>query len=188
MPVKSGQKFIRQNRSPRVHIEYEVETGEATKKIELPFKMGVLSDLSGKSLKEREDIETREMVEFDMDNFDAQMSDIQPRVATTVKNTLTGEGQLGVDLTFNSMDDFNPGQIAKNVPALAKLLEQREQLEALLSFMDGKAGAEKMLEKILGDEQMQEVLAAARAERAAASEGATDGDCAAADDTSADDA
>ena len=169
MPVKSAQKFIRQNRAPRVHIEYEVETGDASKKIELPFKMGVLSDLSGKSLKEREDIETRQMIEFDMDNFDAEMADIAPRVATTVPNTLTGEGQLGVDLTFSSMDDFNPGQIAKKIPALAKLLEQREQLEALLSFMDGKAGAEKMLQEILSNKQMQEVLAAAQAARTAKS-------------------
>lgn len=167
MPVKSGQKFIRQNRAPRVHIEYEVETGGATKKIELPFKMGVLSDLSGKSLKERDDIETREMVGFDMDNFDAEMADIAPRVATTVKNVLTGEGQLGIDLTFHSMDDFNPGQIAKNIPALARLLEQRAQLAALLSFMDGKAGAEKMLQDILANKEMQEVLAATKAARAA---------------------
>jgi type VI secretion system protein ImpB len=113
MAIKSGQKFIKQNRAPRVHIEYEVETYGARQKVELPFVMGVLSDLSGKSLVEKKDVKARDFVEFDMDNFDQRMEAIAPRVATTVENTLTGDGRLGIDLTFNSMNDFSPGEIVK---------------------------------------------------------------------------
>ncbi|MEO0463945.1 MAG: type VI secretion system contractile sheath small subunit [Pseudomonadota bacterium] len=176
---KSGQEFIRQTRTPRVQIGYEVSTGDATRKVELPFKMGVMSDLSGKSHKELDPLADREMKEFNMDNFDAEMADVAPRVATTVENTLTGEGRLGIDLTFESMDDFNPGEIAKKVPAMAELLDQRDRLKQLLSYMDGKAGAEQLLEDLLQDKNMQEVLAAAKAERAkeqAAEEASSDSD------------
>lgn len=162
MAIKSGQRFIRENRKPRVHIEYEVETYGSRQKIELPFVMGVISDLSGKSLKDRKAVENREFVDFDMDNFDSRMEAIAPRAAFAVDNTLTGEGKLGVDLTFNSMNDFSPGQVARNVEPLAKLLEARTQLEDLLSYMDGKHGAQELLQKVLNDPSLLQAISAAR--------------------------
>jgi type VI secretion system protein ImpB len=159
---KSGQKFIKQNRAPRVHIEYEVETFGAMQKVELPFVMGVMSDLSGKSHVEKKGMADRDFSEFDMDNFEQRMAAIAPRAAFNVENTLTGEGKMGVDLTFSSMKDFSPGEVAKNVPALAKLLETRQQLNDLMLYMDGKDGAQDLLDKVLKDPAMMAALAAAK--------------------------
>lgn len=161
--AKGGQRFIKENRAPRVHIEYEVETYGARQKIELPFVMGVMSDLSGKSLVEKKSLPDRDFVEFDMDNFDERMERIAPRVAFAVENTLTGEGRLGVDLGFETLEDFNPGRIARRVPALARLLEAREQLNDLMLYMDGKAGAQALLDQLLRDPALLETLAAERA-------------------------
>jgi type VI secretion system protein ImpB len=157
---KGGQRFIKENRAPRVHIEYEVETYGSRQKIELPFVMGVMSDLSGKSLVEKKPQAERDFLEFDMDNFDERMERIAPRVAFAVENTLTGEGRLGIDLTFKTLEDFNPGRIARNVPALARLLEAREQLNDLMVYMDGKAGAQALLDKVLRDKTLMATLAA----------------------------
>ncbi len=164
MSSKSGQRFIKENRAPRVHIEYEVETFGAKQKVDLPFVMGVMSDLSGKSNKEKTAINDRTFDEFDMDNFDRKMKDIAPRAAFAVDNTLTGEGKFGVDMTFSSMDDFAPGNIAKNVPELAKILEARQQLNDLMLYMDGKDGAQGLLDKMLKDPDLLKALAAARSE------------------------
>jgi type VI secretion system protein ImpB len=160
--AKGGQKFIKENRAPRVHIEYEVETYGSRQKVELPFVMGVMSDLSGKSLVEKKTLDKRDFVEFDMDNFEQKMEAIAPRAAFIVDNTLTGEGKMGVDLTFKSLDDFGPGAIAKNVPALAKLLEAREQLNDLMVYMDGKDGAQGLLDKVLKDPDLLKALAAGK--------------------------
>lgn len=160
--AKSGQRFIKENRAPRVHIEYEVETYGSRQKVELPFVMGVLSDLSGKSLVEKKDVSKRDFVEFDMDNFDQRMEAIAPRAAFTVDNTLNGDGKLGIDLTFKTMNDFTPGEIAKNVPALSKLLEARQQLQDLLIYMDGKDGAQELLEKVLKDPSLLSALSSAK--------------------------
>lgn len=160
--AKSGQRFIKENRAPRVHIEYEVETFGSKQKVELPFVMGVMSDLSGKSLVERKALNERDFLEFDMDNFDQRMAAIAPRAAFNVENTLTGEGRLAVDLTFKSMEDFSPGTIAKRVPALAQLLEAREQLNDLMLYMDGKDGAQDLLDKLLKDPALMKALSAAK--------------------------
>ena len=160
--AKGGQKFIKENRAPRVHIEYEVETYGSRQKVELPFVMGVMSDLSGKSLVEKKTLDKRDFVEFDMDNFEQKMEAIAPRAAFIVDNTLTGEGKMGVDLTFKSLDDFSPGAVAKNVPALAKLLEARQQLNDLMVYMDGKDGAQGLLDKVLKDPDLLKALAAAK--------------------------
>lgn len=160
--AKGGQRFIKENRAPRVHIEYEVETFGSRQKVEIPFVMGVMSDLSGKSNVEKKALDKRDFVEFDMDNFEQKMEAIAPRAAFTVENTLTGEGQVGVDLTFKSMDDFSPGAIAKKVPALAKLLEARQQLNDLMLYMDGKDGAQGLLDKVLKDPELMKALAAAK--------------------------
>ena len=165
--AKSGQRFIKENRAPRVHIEYEVETYGSRQKVELPFVMGVLSDLSGKSLVEKKEVGKRDFVEVDMDNFDQRMEAIAPRAAFTVDNTLSGDGsKLGVDLTFKSMDDFTPGAIAKNVPALSKLLDARQQLQDLMVYMDGKDGAQELLEKVLKDPALLSALSSAKPDKA----------------------
>jgi type VI secretion system protein ImpB len=159
--AKSGQRFIKENRAPRVHIEYEVETFGSRQKIEIPFVVGVMSDLSGKSEVEKKPLDKRDFVEFDMDNFEQKMEAMAPRAAFTVDNTLTGDGKLGVDITFKSMDDFSPGAVAKKVPALAKLLEARQQLNDLMVYMDGKDGAQGLLDKVLKDPELMKAMAAA---------------------------
>jgi type VI secretion system protein ImpB len=160
--AKSGSRFIKDNRAPRVHIEYEVETFGSRQKISLPFVMGVMSDLSGKSHVEKKSMAERDFTEFDMDNFDQRMAAIAPRVAFNVDNTLTGEGKLAVDMTFKTMDDFSPGAVAKSVPALAKLLEARQELNDLMIYMDGKDGAQELLDKVLKDPALMKALASAR--------------------------
>jgi type VI secretion system protein ImpB len=159
--AKSGQRFIKENRAPRVHIEYEVETFGSKQKVELPFVMGIMSDLSGKSLVEKKSLNDRDFLEFDMDNFDQRMAAIAPRAAFNVDNTLTGEGKLAVDLTFKTMEDFSPGAIAKSVPALAQLLEAREQLNDLMLYMDGKDGAQDLLDQLLKDPTLMKAMSAA---------------------------
>lgn len=175
MTSSSGQKFIRDNRKPRVHIEYEVETFGSTKKIELPFVMGVMSDLSGASIKEKESLDKREFEDFDIDNFKSKMKAIAPRVAFNVDNTLTGGGKMPVELTFESMDDFSPAAIARNYAPLKDLLDKRSQLYDLMRYMDGKDGAPELLEQVLKDPELMKALAAAHPAPA------TDGETPAAD-------
>ena len=171
---KSGQKFIARNRAPRVQIEYDVEIYGSEKKIQLPFLMGVMADLSGKPTEALPDIAERKFLEVDIDNFDARLKAIKPRVAFQVPNTLTGEGNLNVDITFESMDDFSPAAIAKKNEALNKLLEARTQLANLLTYMDGKQGAEDLIAKVLQDPTLLKTLAAVPNAAKAGSAGAAD--------------
>jgi type VI secretion system protein ImpB len=157
---KSGQKFIARNRAPRVQIEYDVEIYGSEKKIQLPFLMGVMADLSGKPAEALPDIGDRKFLDIDIDNFDARLKAIKPRVAFQVPNTLTGEGNVNVDITFESMDDFSPAAIARKNEALNKLLEARTQLANLLTYMDGKTGAEELIAKVLQDPSLLKTLAA----------------------------
>ena len=159
MAKSSSQKFIARNRAPRVQIEYDVELYGAEKKIQLPFVMGVLADLSGKSGDELPAVSDRKALEIDVDNFDERMKSMKPRVAFRVPNTLTGEGQLNVDITFESMDDFSPAAVARKVDALSKLLEARTQLSNLVTYMDGKSGAEELIAKVLNDPALLKSLA-----------------------------
>ena len=158
----SSQKFIARNRAPRVQIEYDVELYGAEKKVQLPFVMGVLSDLSGKPAEPLPPVADRKLLEFDVDNFDSRMKSMKPRVAFQVPNTLTGEGNLSVDISFENMDDFSPAAVARKVDALAKLLQAREQLSNLITYMDGKTGAEELLAKVLADPALLGTLAAAK--------------------------
>jgi type VI secretion system protein ImpB len=147
----SSQKFIARNRAPRVQIEYDVELYGAQKKVQLPFVMGVMSDLSGKPAEALPSVADRKFLEIDVDNFDARMKSMKPRVAFQVENTLTGEGNLPVDITFESMDDFSPAAVARKVDGLNTLLEARKQLSNLITYMDGKTGAEELISKVLAD-------------------------------------
>lgn len=156
---KSGQKFIARNRAPRVQIEYDVEIYGSEKKVELPFVMGVLADLSGKPVEQLPDVSERKFLDVDIDNFDERMKAIQPRVAFSVPNTLTGDGHVMVDMTFESMDDFSPAAVAHKVDVLAQLLDARIQLANLQTYMDGKAGAEDLVRKLLQDPGLMKSLA-----------------------------
>jgi type VI secretion system protein ImpB len=156
----SGQKFIARNRAPRVQIDYDVEIYGSEKKIQIPFVMGVMADLSGKPTESLPDIGDRKFLDISVDNFDARMKSVKPRVSFTVPNTLTGEGSLAVDLTFESMDDFSPASIARRIGSLNTLLEARTQLHNLLSYMDGKQGAEELIAKVLKDPALLGSLAA----------------------------
>ena len=158
----SSQKFIARNRAPRVQIEYDVELYGAEKKIQLPFVMGVLADLSGKPAEAPARVADRKFLEIDVDNFDSRMKSMKPRVAFQVPNTLTGEGNIAVDITFDSMDDFSPAAVAKKVDALNQLLQARQQLSNLLTYMDGKTGAEELIAKVVKDPALLESLAASR--------------------------
>lgn len=164
--AQDGQKFIRRNRAPRVHIEYEVSTYGSVEKVALPFVMGILSDLSGKSEKDKKPMGERDFVNVDMDNFGEFQKSIAPRAAFYVDNKLTGEGKLSVDLTFNSMEDFTPGGVAKQVPATAKLLDARKQLSDLLAYMDGKDKAEGVIDALLKNPDLLNSLAAESKARA----------------------
>jgi type VI secretion system protein ImpB len=162
MAKTSSQKFIARNRAPRVQIEYDVEVYGSQKKVQLPFVMGVLADLSGNPAEPLPSIDERKALEIDVDNFDDRLKAMKPRVAFSVPNTLTGEGNLQVDLTFESMDDFSPDAVARKVGALKELLEARTQLANLVTYMDGKAGAEELVSKLLNDPNLLKALAASK--------------------------
>ncbi len=155
-----GQKFIARNRAPRVQIEYDLELYGAEKKINLPFVVGVMSDLSGNPEEALPPVAERKLLEIDAENFDERLKSMKPRVALRVPNTLTGEGEMSVDITFESMDDFSPAAVAKKVDSLNKLLTARTELSNLLSYMDGKAGAEELIAKVLKDPALLSSLTA----------------------------
>ncbi|MBK8507685.1 MAG: type VI secretion system contractile sheath small subunit [Candidatus Competibacteraceae bacterium] len=157
----SSQKFIARNRAPRVQIEYDVEVYGSQKKVQIPFVMGVMADLSGKPADPLAPVAERKFLEIDVDNFDSRMKAMKPRVAFRVPNTLTGEGDLSLDITFESMDDFSPAAVARKVDALDKLLQARQQLTNLMTYMDGKTGAEELITKVLNDPALLQSLAAA---------------------------
>ncbi|MFO1156847.1 MAG: type VI secretion system contractile sheath small subunit [Rhodospirillales bacterium] len=158
---ESSQKFIARNRAPRVQIEYDLEVYGSQKKVQIPFIMGVMADLSGKPAEPLPGVVDRKFLEIDIDNFDERLKAMKPRAAFRVPNTLTGEGELSVDITFESMDDFSPAAVARKVDALNKLLQARQQLSNLLSYMDGKSGAEDLLARAVKDQSLLQALAAA---------------------------
>jgi type VI secretion system protein ImpB len=160
MATDSGQRFIRRNRAPRVHISYE-DPYDAERKVELPFVMGVMSDLSGNnSSVQKPELADRKFLEFDMDNFENRMAAIEPGISMKVANKLgdnSGE-KLSVELRFRKMQDFSPAAVARQVPAVASLLEAREQLANLLRYMDGKVAAEDQIRKLLSDPSLMQAL------------------------------
>jgi type VI secretion system protein ImpB len=157
----SAQKFINRNRAPRVQIEYDVELYGAEKKVQLPFVMGVMSDLSGNPSEPLAPVADRKYVDISVDNFDDRLKAMKPRVAFQVPNTLTGEGKVNVDISFESMDDFSPAAIARKVGALNQLLQARQQLSNLVTYMDGRTGAEDLIADVLRDPALLQSLAAA---------------------------
>ncbi|HQU97575.1 MAG TPA: type VI secretion system contractile sheath small subunit [Nitrosomonas sp.] len=156
----SSQKFIARNRAPRVQIEYDVELYGAEKKIQLPFVMGVMADLSGKPVEDLPEVSERDFLEFDVDNFNDRMKAMKPRVAFQVPNVLTNDGNISVDITFENMNDFSPAKVAEKVDALNKLLQTRTELANLITYMDGKGGAEKKINELLNDPALLKSLVA----------------------------
>ena len=161
MAKASSQKFIARNRAPRVQIEYDVELYGAEKKVQIPFVMGVMADLSGKPAEALPPVGDRKYLEIDVDNFDDRLKAMKPRAAFRVPNTLTGEGELSVEMTFESMDDFSPANVARKVDSLNKLLEARTQLANLMTYMDGKSGAEELIARAVQDPTLLQALSSA---------------------------
>ncbi len=169
----SATGFIKRNRPPRVQISY-ADPIEANKQVELPFVMGVMSDLSGNASKvEKLPVAEREFTQVSQDNLDDYMASIQPGLALNVDNTLDPEagGKLSVSLNFSKMSDLSPGEIARQVPALATLLEARQQLANLQRFMNGKSAAQDQLKQLLQDPAL---MAALSERKAAAKDGETE--------------
>jgi type VI secretion system ImpB/VipA family protein len=162
MAKQSSQKFIARNRAPRVQIEYDVELYGSEKKVQLPFIMGVLADLSGKPKEPLPALEDRKMLEIDVDNFDERMRSMAPRAAFSVPNTLTGDGNLQVDLTFERLSDFSPAAVASKIGPLAKLLAARRELATLMAYMDGKSGAEDLIQNLMENPAWLKALAASK--------------------------
>jgi type VI secretion system protein ImpB len=161
MARKNSQKFIGRNRAPRVQIEYDVEVYGSEKKVQIPFVMGVMADLSGDSRDDLPSVDERKFLDVDVDNFDDRMRAIRPGINVNVPNMLTGAGNLGVSLNFETVNDFSPAAVASKVEPLARLLEARTQLANLVTYMDGKAGAEELIAKALSDPALLKALAAA---------------------------
>jgi type VI secretion system protein ImpB len=158
----SSQKFIGRNRPPRVQIEYDLELYGAEKLVQIPFVMGVMADLNGNVQDESPlPVDERKFLEIDADNFNDRLKAMKPHVKVSVPNVLTGEGNIPVDLTFESMDDFSPAVIARKVKGVRELLEARTQLDNLLTHMDGKSGAEDLISELINDEGLMQTLASA---------------------------
>ena len=140
-------------RRPRVHIKYEVETEGAQAEKELPFVVGVLGDFSGHPTEEVRPLRERKFVQIDRDNFDDVLARMAPSLRLRVSNTLKGDGsEMPVDLAFKSMDDFEPGAVVEQVPALRRLLAKRNELRDLLSKADRSEALEALLDRVLQDD------------------------------------
>jgi type VI secretion system protein ImpB len=158
---ESLQHKLDRVRRPRVQITYDVETGGAMRKVELPFVVGVLADLSGQPKEALRPMKERKFVNIDRDNFNDVMERSAPRVAMKVDNKLTGEGdsKLAVELNFKNIDDFDPAQVAQQVPALKELLEMRHRLTQLMSKMEGNDKLEQLLTDVMQNTEKALALA-----------------------------
>jgi type VI secretion system protein ImpB len=155
----NSQKYLGENRAPRVHIAYDVEVSGEQKSVELPFVMGVMADLSGHDSNALPSVVDRRFVDIEASSFDMRMQEISPSLHLKADNKLTGEGVLTADLQFRRIEDFRPDKVAKQIPALASLLDARQKLSALLSYMDGKAGAGELLKQILENKELLKQIA-----------------------------
>jgi type VI secretion system protein ImpB len=158
--AESQQHVLDRVRRPRVQITYDVETNGALQKVELPFVVGVLADLSGQPKEPLKPLKERKFVAIDRDNFDEVLEKSAPRVAFRVPNELSGDGsELNVELNFKKFDDFEPAEVAKQIPALNELLTIRQQLTQLLSKMEGNDKLEQLLAKVLNDAEAAKAVA-----------------------------
>lgn len=159
--AESVHKKLERVRPPRVHISYDVEVGDAIEMRELPFVMGVLADLTGQPEEELPRLKDRKFVEVNPDNFDDVLKSMKPHVSFTVQNRLSDDpeaGKLGVDLRFQSLDDFSPERVAQQVDPLRKLLELRQQLADLRGSLQGNDKLEEILQSTLSDAEKMDRL------------------------------
>lgn len=160
MGSESLQHKLDRVRRPRVQITYDVETNGAMQKIELPFVVGVLADLSGSPKEALKPLKERKVVSIDRDNFNEVLDKATPRVAMKVDNKLTGtDTKLAVELNFKQMEDFDPAKVAQQVPALKELLDMRSRLTQLLSKMEGNDKLESLLADVLSNTEKAMELA-----------------------------
>lgn len=158
--AESYQKRLNRVRKPRVHITYDVETGDAMEKKELPFVVGVMGDFSGNPSEKLEPLKERKFVQIDRDNIDDVMKRFRPELNMRVDNTLADDGsQMAVSLKFESMDDFSPANVAKQVEPLKKLLATRDNLRDLLTKIDRSDDLESLLEQVMNDADQLKKLA-----------------------------
>ncbi len=158
---ESIQHVLTRVRPPRVKITYDVEIGNAIEKKELPYLIGVLADLSGKPEQPLPPLKERKFVEIDRDNFNDVLTSIEPRLTYRVPNRLGAEGEMSsVELKFHHIDDFEPMDVVKQVPALAKLLEARQRLRDLLAKLDGNDSLDALLREITAKPEDQQALRA----------------------------
>ncbi|HTB15860.1 MAG TPA: type VI secretion system contractile sheath small subunit [Bryobacteraceae bacterium] len=154
MPRESVHAKLERVRPPRVHVTYNVEIGDAIELKEIPFVMGILADLSGQPEEPLPKIKDRRFVEITPDNFDSVLDNMKPRVAFSVENKLSDDSKasnLGVDLTFKSLEDFEPEQVARRVKPLRDLLELRTKLSDLVGTLQGNEKLERLLQDVLQD-------------------------------------
>src|SRR5881396_2596842 len=150
--AESQQHKLDRVRRPRVQITYDVETNGAMQKVELPFVVGVLADLSGKPKDPLKPLKDRKVTTIDRDNFNDVLAKATPRVAMKVDNKLTDDNtKLAVELNFKHLDDFEPAKVAEQVPALRELTEMRQKLVQLLSKMEGNDKLEELLGNVLNN-------------------------------------
>jgi len=150
--AESVNDKLKRVRKPRVHITYEVETEGAVAQKELPFVMGVMGEFTGNASAPQKALKDRKFVQIDRDNFNDVMSRLGPAMNAKVENTLTGEGEIAINLKFNSMDDFDPAKIVEQIEPLKKLLETRNKLKDLLTKADNSENLQDLLEQILQNE------------------------------------
>ena len=152
MARQSTQHKLDRIRSPRVHITYDVEIGDAIEMKEIPFVVGVVGDFSGKPDEPLPRLKDRKFVEIDRDNFDKVLAGMKPRLAFRVDNKLTGDDtKMGVELRFKSLEDFHPESVAKQIPPLRKLVETRQRLSDLLSKMEGNEKLDELLQDVVSN-------------------------------------
>jgi type VI secretion system protein ImpB len=176
MARQGTQKKLEKVRPPRVNITYEVETGGAIEMKELPFVMGVLGDFSGQPAEPLAKLKERKFVEVTLENFDDVLANMKPRVAFAVANKLSDDpnaGQLAVDLTFKSMDDFAPDQVARQVKPLKELLDLRTKLADLRGTLQSNEKLEEILQATVSDDDKMKKLKAELEAKGGA--GGTDG-------------
>lgn len=160
MARESVHAKLERVRSPRVHVTYNVEIGDAIELKEIPFVMGIMADLSGQPAEPQAKIKDRRFVEITPDNFDPVMESMKPRVAFSVENRLSddsGAGNLGVDLTFKSIEDFEPEQVARKIAPLRELLELRTKLSDLVGTLQGNEKLDRLLQDVINNSEKLEV-------------------------------
>lgn len=170
MPKESIHKKIERVRPPRVHITYDVETGGAILKKELPFVAGVLADLSGDPATALPPVKERNFVQIDRDNFDKVLARMEPRLVLKVDDKIRNDDtKIPIELKFKSMEDFEPQKIAEQVEPLRVLIDIRKKLANLRGSLDGNDKLDKLLQKIINDQDEREKLRGEMASRQAGS-------------------